>query len=203
MSPATIMNELPLQRPPERRFWYLKTPEGSVYGPAAWEQLRAWVEQGRVTADCQLAAGEGRDWQPAAEIFEELIPKPAILVEQAHPMESKASQTPAEPIAGAVRPLQRVVVPPLSDDRPFRRPHRGGLILILGVLGLVIACPIFSLTAWVMGSDDLRAIDAGEMESAGRDYTLIGQRLGMVLSLVWIVGFSLALFVMLVRGYRG
>jgi hypothetical protein len=54
-----------------------------------------------------------------------------------------------------------------------------------------------------MGSDDLRAIDAGEMESAGRDYTLIGQRLGMVLSLVWIVGCSLALFVMLVRGYRG
>ena len=71
------------------------------------------------------------------------------------------------------------------------------------MLGLLVACPIFSLTAWVMGSDDLRAMEAGEMDSAGRDRTLIGQRLGMALSLVWIVGCMLALFVMLVTGYRG
>src|SRR5690606_36754518 len=78
------------QRPPERRFWYLKTPEGTVYVPAAWDQLRRWVEQGRVTADCQLAAGEARDWQPADALFAELTPIPAIPI----PI--------AEPIAGAM-----------------------------------------------------------------------------------------------------
>ena len=183
-----------LNRPPERRFWYLKTPEGSVYGPAAWEQLRAWVEQGRVTAECQLAPGEGCDWEPASAVFSELVPKPAILVEQADPI--------GPPIPEA-QPTPRVGVPPRTDDQPYRRPHRGGLILILGLLGVVVACPILSLMAWVMGSDDLRAIDAGEMEPSGRNHTLIGQRLGMVLSLVWIVGCMLALFAMLATGYRG
>lgn len=196
-----MSSDLPLQRPPERRFWYLKTPEGSVYGPAAWDQLRAWVEQGRVTANCQLAPGEGRDWQPAADVFAELTPKPTIAVHRASPVDAPLPTVSNKIEPRLPQPVQRIVVPPADDSRPFRRRHRGGLILILGVLGLMVACPIFSVMAWVMGSDDLRAIDAGEMEPAGRDYTLIGQRLGLALSLVWIIGCTLALFVMLVTGY--
>lgn len=200
------MSEPPPSRPPERRFWYLKTPEGSVYGPTAWEQLCAWVEQGRVTADCQLAPGEGRDWQPADAVFSELLPRPAIPIPTAAAVEpvDSASAPPTE-LSAPQRPtpIRQVVLPPADDVIPFCRHHRGGLILILGAIGLVMGCPVFSLTAWVMGSDDLRAIDAGEMDPAGRDYTLIGQRLGMAISLAWIVGCVLALFVMLVTGYRG
>ena len=202
-----MASDLSHQRPPERRFWYLKTPEGSVYGPTAWEQLRTWVEQGRVTADCQLAAGEGRDWQPADEVFAELQPKPAVPIPRAQPVGSTAQGDAGREeglsTAENVRPTLRIQVPRTDDGVSFRRHHRGGLILVLGLLGLIVACPIFSLMAWVMGSEDRRAIEAGEMDPAGRDYTVIGQRLGMVLSILWIGGCMLALFAMLVTGYRG
>jgi len=199
-----MANEVRHQRPPERQFWYMKTPEGSVYGPTAWEQLRAWVEQGRVTADCELAPGEGRDWQRAGDVFAELQPKPAIPVPLAQPVETQRDASLQHPVvARSPSATVRIELPPVEDAEPFRKHHRGGLILVLGAIGLLVACPIFSLTAWVMGSDDLRAMDAGEMDPAGRSHTLIGQRLGMALSLVWIVGCMITLFVMLVAGYRG
>jgi len=199
-----MASELRPQRPPERQFWYLKTPEGSVYGPTAWEQLCAWVEQGRVTADCHLAPGEGRDWQRADSVFAELQPKPAIPIPRAQPI-ATGGEVAAK--AAVDRPqkaaIVRVDIPPADDAAPYRKNHRGGLVLVLGVAGLLMGCPIFSLTAWVMGSDDLRAMDVGEMDPSGRRQTLVGQRLGMALSLVWIVGCMLALFVLLVTGYRG
>jgi hypothetical protein len=191
---SNVPSELVPNRPPERRFWYLRTPEGNVYGPAAWDKLVGWVEQGRVTAECQLAAGEGRDWQPADEVFAQLKPKPAVPVHSAEAIAGAIVADPSPP-----KPQTRVYAPP-PDDRPFLRRHRGGLILVLGAMGLCMACPIFSLMAWVMGSEDLRAIDGGQMDPAGRRQTLIGQRLGMVLSVIWIVGCMVALFVMLVRG---
>jgi hypothetical protein len=193
-------SEFPTERPAERRFWYLKTPEGSVYGPAAWEKLQAWVEQGRVTDDCQLAASEPRDWQPAVNIFPQLKPQPAIPVEN-----SATAEVPTADVGGSEprAPIQHVIVATAVDDLPFLKRHRGGLILILGLLGLLMACPIFSLMAWVMGSEDLRAMQAGQMDLTGQRNTLVGQRMGMVLSLVWIVGCMLALFGMLVSSSRG
>lgn len=196
-----MSSEFPPARPPERRFWYLKTPEGSIYGPAAWGKLQTWVEQGRVTEDCQLAAGEAGDWEPAVTIFPQLQPRPAIPVERPPAIEG----VPTESIAGSESqaPLQHVVVATAVDDLPFLKRHRGGLVLILGLLGLLMACPIFSLMAWVMGSEDLRAMQAGQMDLSGHRHTLIGQRMGMVLSLIWIVGCMLALFGMLVASSRG
>lgn len=197
-----MSSELPLQRPPERRFWYLKTPEGSVFGPAAWDQLRRWVEQGRVTADCQLASGEGRIWQSADAVFAELTVRPAIPIHPAEPLvpATIAETTDPSSQANSSTPAKRIELPTTPDGRPFLRKHRGGLILVLGLLGLLVACPILSLMAWVMGSEDLRAIDEGKMDPAGRQQTLVGQRFGMVISLVWIVGCVLTLFGMLLIG---
>ncbi len=72
------------------------------------------------------------------------------------------------------------------------KPHRGTMLLIFGILG-IICCFIFAILAWVMGSGDLKAMAAGEMDRSGEGMTNAAKILGIVgcvlavLSLVWVV----------------
>jgi len=59
------------------------------------------------------------------------------------------------------------------------RPHRGGTILTLGILSLVV-CPLLGIGAWLMGDDDLQRMRSGTMDSSGRDITNAGRICGMV-----------------------
>jgi hypothetical protein len=70
------------------------------------------------------------------------------------------------------------------------RPHRGGLILALGILGLV-CCFICGIIAWVMGSSDLREIAAGRMDPSGQGLTQAGKICGMISVILQIIGFIL------------
>jgi hypothetical protein len=65
------------------------------------------------------------------------------------------------------------------------RPHRAGLILTLALVGLFIFGPL-CLAAWVMGSGDLREMDAGTMDSSGRSSTSSGRNIGVLGTLLWI-----------------
>lgn len=89
--------------------------------------------------------------------------------------------------------------PPEDDDyedepRPRRRrrrvsrkPHRGTLILILGILSLVI-CGLLGPVAWVMGNADIKEIDAGRMDPEGRGTTQAGRIMGIVSTAFMILG---------------
>lgn len=74
------------------------------------------------------------------------------------------------------------------DDRPRKRrrrgymkEHRGNIILILGILGIVgVGAPITSIIAWIMGNNDIREIRAGRMDPAGESSTNTGRILGMI-----------------------
>jgi hypothetical protein len=68
------------------------------------------------------------------------------------------------------------------------KPHRGTLILILGILGLVVCQPI-GIAAWVMGNTDLKEMDAGTMDPSGRGTTQAGKICGMIASILMIIGF--------------
>lgn len=59
------------------------------------------------------------------------------------------------------------------------KPHRGTLILVFGILGLV-TCQIFGIAAWIMGNNDLREMDAGLMDPEGRSNTSAGRICGMI-----------------------
>jgi hypothetical protein len=77
------------------------------------------------------------------------------------------------------------------DDRPRRRyaPHRGTLILILGILGLVgIGAPITGIIAWILGNSDLAQMRAGTMDPEGESNTSLGRILGMIATLLWAIG---------------
>lgn len=59
------------------------------------------------------------------------------------------------------------------------KPHRGTLILVLGILSLVICQPIGIFT-WIMGNSDLKEMDAGTMDPTGRSLTNAGRIIGIV-----------------------
>lgn len=67
------------------------------------------------------------------------------------------------------------------------KPHRGGIVLALGILGLVV-CFICGIVAWVMGKNDLRQMDAGIMDRSGRGLTQAGKICGMISVVLWIAG---------------
>jgi hypothetical protein len=74
------------------------------------------------------------------------------------------------------------------EDRGRRlKPHRGTLILILGILGFVV-CGLCGIAAYFMGKSDLAEMDAGRMDPAGRDMTKIGYILGLVVMILMVLG---------------
>jgi len=77
-------------------------------------------------------------------------------------------------------------------------PHRGGLILVLGVLGWVVGCPVFSVAAWMMGSSDIREMRCGRMDPAGQGITQAGYILGMINSILWIIGAVLVMVFLMI-----
>jgi hypothetical protein len=78
--------------------------------------------------------------------------------------------------------------PQYQQDQPvYLAPHRGGLILAFGILGIVV-CVIFGIVAWVMGNTDIREMDAGRMDPSGRDLTQAGKICGIVSTVLLIIG---------------
>ena len=75
------------------------------------------------------------------------------------------------------------------------RPHRGTLILVLGILGIV-CCFICGIIAWVMGSNDLKEMSAGRMDASGQGLTQAGKICGMVSVILQIVVFIIWLLFM-------
>ena len=76
------------------------------------------------------------------------------------------------------------------DDAPSRgrvEPHRGTLILVLGILGIV-ACGFIGIPAWLMGKADLEKMRRGEMDREGEGLTKAGYILGIVATILIAVG---------------
>lgn len=72
------------------------------------------------------------------------------------------------------------------------RPHRGSIILVFGILGLVV-CQLFGIAAWFMGNTDLNEMAQGRMDPTGKDLTKAGRICGMVAT--WILIFQLVVVV--------
>jgi predicted Zn finger-like uncharacterized protein len=81
-----------------------------------------------------------------------------------------------------------------DDDRPRRRrrrdylPHRGGAVVTMGVMGLVLtvfpvvplAGLVLGIIAWVMGTTDLAEMRAGRMDPEGQSQTSAGRVCGII-----------------------
>ncbi len=85
-----------------------------------------------------------------------------------------------------------------DDDRSSRlrrrdlMPHRGALIMVLGILGLVIGLStgvgfIMGVIAWILGNSDLREMRAGRMDREGEGMTQAGRICGMIATIFAII----------------
>jgi predicted Zn finger-like uncharacterized protein len=98
-----------------------------------------------------------------------------------------------------------------DDDRPRRRrrrssrgggymPHRGGMILAFGLVGLVgmglfPVGLIFAIIAWIMGNSDMAEIRTGRMDPEGEGMTQAGRIMGMISTIIHIVSLVLAVVI--------
>jgi hypothetical protein len=83
------------------------------------------------------------------------------------------------------------------------KPHRGTLILVLGILTFLL-CGIFTaVPACIMGNNDLKEMDAGRMDPGGRSLTNVGRILGMIGTILTILGFILFLVLVLTGAAAG
>ncbi|MEE9130572.1 MAG: DUF4190 domain-containing protein [Phycisphaerales bacterium] len=89
-------------------------------------------------------------------------------------------------------------LPPPTQPGPIQhlQPHRGVMILVFGILGLVI-CVIFGIVAWVMGGGDLRAMAEGRMDPTGEGLTKAGRICGMISVALTIVGIGIWVLIMI------
>lgn len=169
-APQPIVGILP---PADGTRWFLRTPEGPIYGPANKPTFERWVTEGRVTPDCLVCPGDNV-WRPAAQLFPELT-----------------------------IPREKPVLRPATLEKFQKQPHRGALILILGIMGIVTTCPIPSIMAWVMGSHDLGEMQNGRMDERGHGVTNVGRLLGLIFSMVYIVSAVIAMFVLVLIAAKG
>jgi hypothetical protein len=60
------------------------------------------------------------------------------------------------------------------------KPHRGTVVLVLGILSLVICGIILGPIAWIMGNSDLKEMREGRMDPSGESNTKAGRMCGMI-----------------------
>ena len=85
---------------------------------------------------------------------------------------------------GGQPPIENVQAYPAGQPM---RPHRGVMILVFGIIGL-LCCIVFGILAWVMGNGDLKEMDAGRMDPSGRGLTQAGKICGIVSVALALVG---------------
>jgi predicted Zn finger-like uncharacterized protein len=77
--------------------------------------------------------------------------------------------------------------PPRTRQRRIDlKPHRGTLILVLGIFSIVF-CGFLGPVAWIMGGNDLRQMRAGRMDPEGEGLTNGGRICGIIGTFVQLV----------------
>lgn len=79
----------------------------------------------------------------------------------------------------------------LSNDRRGELlPHRGPVILVLGILGFML-CFICGTIAYFMGRNDMALMKAGRMDDEGRGLTQAGMIVGLIATIINVVIISI------------
>ena len=77
-------------------------------------------------------------------------------------------------------------------------PHRGTLVLVMGILSWFLCC-VFGVVAWYLGSQDIKQMNAGSMDPSGLTLTKAGYWIGVcsvLLNLLAIVGYIVVIAVL-------
>jgi hypothetical protein len=156
--------------------WHVHTCDGQRFGPITKEELDRWAAENRLTSSCQVYQDGWPAWRMAREFWPNLPPAAATSSAAAPNVGEAAASGSQNPYAA----------PAFSGAGSFggatayQIPHRGTLILILGILGFVMCGCFTALPAWIMGQSDLKQMRAGIMDNSGYSLTMAGMVLGII-----------------------
>ncbi|MBI1381518.1 MAG: hypothetical protein GC161_10585 [Planctomycetaceae bacterium] len=143
----------------------------------------------------EWGSDDDADWTPPRP--------PDLLGRGAAPAPAGSAATPVPP-----PPSEPIPPPPPPSARPLRGlspvgdaevrgiegtlPHRGTLLLVLGIAGLLV-CQLLCPVVWILASNDLGEIKRGRIDPEGRGLTQAGLALGMVGTVLLLAPFVLFL----------
>jgi hypothetical protein len=114
-------------------------------------------------------------------------PPPAAVNPYGQPPQQQQPYGNASPYAAPQAPYQ---------NRHYA-PHRGGLILTLGILSFFCNFMLIpGILAWVMGRSDLKEIKAGRMDPTGEGLTTAGMVIGIISTA--LVGLILLFYIVII-----
>ncbi len=92
--------------------------------------------------------------------------------------------------------------PPTANYSPGQpvKPHRGVMILVLGILSFVVCPLILGIVAWMMGNKDLEEMNAGTMDPEGKGLTQAGKIIGMVNVILVLIGIVIQVLMLVCMG---
>ena len=79
-------------------------------------------------------------------------------------------------------------------------PHRGTLILVLGILSLVLCGFFTGIPAWIMGKGDLKKIRGGTMDPEGEGLSKAGMICGIICCIMYAAIFGFVILMMVLGG---
>jgi len=164
------------------RQWHC-TAGGQQYGPVDETQLRQWIAESCVTGKDLVWCEGMANWVPAANV-------PELMGAAPGPAAPPAYQ-PTAPYAPAV-----------GSDGRMLKPHRGTLVLVMGILSLVV-CGVFGPIALSMGRNDLAEIDAGLMDPSGRGTVNAGRICGIIGTIILVLQILYIVFIIVVVASQG
>ncbi len=186
-----------MSQPPEPRYFIAQGE--NVQGPFTRTRVLELIQQGKVRADMMFSL-EGGAWVQGHQV-PDLFPAGAAGSAPLAGYADAQGHTPAPPTPAGATPR------PSSGRRggrrrPRLRPHRGGTVLTMGILGIVCAgCFVFGIIAWVMGSGDLGQMRSGSMDRSGEGTTQAGMICGIVGVVLGVLGWLANLVGGFGRGY--
>jgi len=100
------------------------------------------------------------------------------------------------------------------EDKPRRKrvrrsdllPHRGTVVLVMGILSLVVMPIILGPIAWVMANNDLKEMRAGRMDPEGESNTNAGRICGIIGTIMGSLGLICCfgyVFIVMIVGASG
>lgn len=151
---APVENEVdPIAENPQA-VWYVRTPQGGQYGPAAGDIMRKWIAEGRVQADFWVWREGWGDWQKASASIPSL--RQSTLASSAPAAAAIASAASSSAVTAANSPARHAsVAAPAKPGEPIgyataegapmprvTRSRRRGIhpLAILAVVGLGLVC---------------------------------------------------------------
>jgi len=179
--------------------FHVRDAQGSEWGPITESELRAWIEQGRVSAEMFVRQGEQGKWRLVGDVpsLSALIPKAMPAPRPKAPPLAPRSTAPSPPKVPG-RPTATKSPPPLptpdrSSDPPTHTAHtptNGGFWLTSGscglavqfwVFGVVVVCAVNFFVVGLLAALDM---STGEQTSFENIFFL----LVLVYLVLWTVG---------------